>query len=106
MDPALPTQLLVGHEDLSHLGGTAGFNVSSQRFHHILHLAVSSGEQEKLAQVEQPRGHPGPFLCCVGLEQSSEGCSKSQQRAPTGPSAQPRAISNPALASRVCTTIS
>uniref|UniRef100_A0A8C0AV45 Chromosome transmission fidelity factor 18 n=1 Tax=Buteo japonicus TaxID=224669 RepID=A0A8C0AV45_9AVES len=50
MDPALPTQLLVGHEDLSHLGGTAGFNVSSQRFHHILHLAVSSGEQEKLAQ--------------------------------------------------------
>ncbi|KAM9599423.1 chromosome transmission fidelity protein 18 homolog isoform 1-T1 [Morphnus guianensis] len=50
MDPALPTQLLVGDEDLSHLGGMAGFNVSSQRFHHILHLAVSSGEQEKLAQ--------------------------------------------------------
>ncbi|XP_042654355.1 chromosome transmission fidelity protein 18 homolog isoform X2 [Tyto alba] len=50
MDPALPTQLLVGDEDLSHLGGTAGFNASSHRFHHILHLAVSSGEQEKLAQ--------------------------------------------------------
>ncbi|XP_072734072.1 chromosome transmission fidelity protein 18 homolog isoform X2 [Ciconia boyciana] len=50
MDPALPAQLLVGDEDLSHLGGTAGFNASSHRFHHILHLAVSSGEQEKLAQ--------------------------------------------------------
>lgn len=53
MDPALPTQLLVGDEDLAHLGGTAGFNVSSQRFHHVLHLAMSSGEQEKLAQVDQ-----------------------------------------------------
>ncbi|OPJ87436.1 chromosome transmission fidelity 18-like protein [Patagioenas fasciata monilis] len=50
MDTALPTQLLVGDEDLAHLGGTAGFNVSSQRFHHVLHLATSSGEQEKLAQ--------------------------------------------------------
>ncbi|KAM6121652.1 chromosome transmission fidelity protein 18 homolog [Phoenicopterus ruber ruber] len=50
MDPALPTQLLVRDEDLSHLGGTAGFNAASHRFHHILHLAVSSGEQEKLAQ--------------------------------------------------------
>uniref|UniRef100_A0A8D0FKX4 Chromosome transmission fidelity protein 18 homolog n=1 Tax=Strix occidentalis caurina TaxID=311401 RepID=A0A8D0FKX4_STROC len=50
MDPALPTQLLVGDEDLSHLRGTAAFNASSHRFHHILHLAVSSGEQEKLAQ--------------------------------------------------------
>ncbi|GAB0196474.1 chromosome transmission fidelity protein 18 [Grus japonensis] len=50
MDPALPTQLLVGDEDLSHLGGTAGFNASSHRFHYILHLAISSGEQEKLAQ--------------------------------------------------------
>lgn len=53
MDPALPTQLLVGDEDLAHLGGTAGFNASSQRFHHVLHLAMASGEQEKLAQVEQ-----------------------------------------------------
>lgn len=53
MDPALPTQLLVGDEDLAHLGGTAGFNVSSQRFHHVLHLATSSGEHEKLAQVDQ-----------------------------------------------------
>uniref|UniRef100_A0A663NCG8 Chromosome transmission fidelity protein 18 homolog n=1 Tax=Athene cunicularia TaxID=194338 RepID=A0A663NCG8_ATHCN len=50
MDPALPTQLLVGDEDLLHLGGTAAFNASSHRFHHILHLAISSGEQEKLAQ--------------------------------------------------------
>lgn len=70
MDPALPTQLLVGDEDLSHLGGTAGFNVSSQRFHHILHLAISSGEQEKLTQVEQPWGGPRsfPLLCCAGAE--------------------------------------
>uniref|UniRef100_A0A8C6JV08 Chromosome transmission fidelity protein 18 homolog n=1 Tax=Melopsittacus undulatus TaxID=13146 RepID=A0A8C6JV08_MELUD len=50
MDPALPAQLLVGDEDLSHLGGKAGFSASSHRFYHILHLAVSSGEQEKLAQ--------------------------------------------------------
>jgi len=51
MDPALPAQLLVGDEDLSLLGATAGGNASSHRFHRILHLAVSSGEQEKLAQV-------------------------------------------------------
>uniref|UniRef100_A0A8C3J0D1 Chromosome transmission fidelity protein 18 homolog n=1 Tax=Calidris pygmaea TaxID=425635 RepID=A0A8C3J0D1_9CHAR len=50
MDPALPAQLLVGDEDLVHLKGTAGFGTSYHRFHHILHLAVSSGEQEKLAQ--------------------------------------------------------
>ncbi|XP_051488460.1 chromosome transmission fidelity protein 18 homolog isoform X2 [Apus apus] len=50
MDPTLTTQLLVGDEDLLHPGGTAGFNQSSHRFHHVLHLAVSSGEQEKLAQ--------------------------------------------------------
>ncbi|NXX86820.1 CTF18 protein, partial [Urocolius indicus] len=50
MDPALPAHLLVGDEDLSHLGGTTTFNTSSHRFHHILHLAISSGEQEKLAQ--------------------------------------------------------
>ncbi|XP_027606962.2 chromosome transmission fidelity protein 18 homolog [Pipra filicauda] len=50
MDPSLPAQLLVGDEDLSHFGGSSGFSSSSQRFHHILHLAVSSGEQEKLAQ--------------------------------------------------------
>ncbi|XP_030341158.1 chromosome transmission fidelity protein 18 homolog isoform X2 [Strigops habroptila] len=50
MDPTLPAQLLVGDEDLSHLGGKAAFSASSHRFHHILHLAISSGEQEKLAQ--------------------------------------------------------
>ncbi|KAJ7395956.1 chromosome transmission fidelity protein 18 [Pitangus sulphuratus] len=50
MDPSLPAQLLVGDEDLSHFGGSCGFSSSSQRFHHILHLAISSGEQEKLAQ--------------------------------------------------------
>ncbi|XP_039935138.1 chromosome transmission fidelity protein 18 homolog [Hirundo rustica] len=47
MDPSLPAQLLLGDEDLPHAGG---FNSSSQRFHHILHLSISSGEQEKLAQ--------------------------------------------------------
>ncbi|NWI78122.1 CTF18 protein, partial [Dryoscopus gambensis] len=50
MDPSLPAQLLPGEEDLSHAGGSAGFNSSSHRFHHILHLSISSGEQEKLAQ--------------------------------------------------------
>ncbi|XP_064582324.1 chromosome transmission fidelity protein 18 homolog isoform X1 [Zonotrichia leucophrys gambelii] len=47
MDPSLPAQLQLGDEDLSHPGG---FNSSSHRFHHILHLSISSGEQEKLAQ--------------------------------------------------------
>ncbi|XP_050835863.1 chromosome transmission fidelity protein 18 homolog isoform X2 [Serinus canaria] len=50
MDPSLPAQLLLGDEDLSHPGGSRGFNSSSQRFHHILQLSISSGEQEKLAQ--------------------------------------------------------
>ncbi|XP_053813966.1 chromosome transmission fidelity protein 18 homolog [Vidua chalybeata] len=50
MDPSLPAQLLLGDEDLSHPGGSGGFNSSSHRFHHILHLSISSGEQEKLAQ--------------------------------------------------------
>ncbi|NXQ29663.1 CTF18 protein, partial [Alaudala cheleensis] len=50
MDPSLPAQLLLGDEDLSHPGGSGGFNSSSQRFHHILQLSISSGEQEKLAQ--------------------------------------------------------
>lgn len=145
MDPALPAQLLAGDEDLSHLRGTAGFNASSHRFHHILHLAVSSGEQEKLAQVEQLGGARAgllPLLCsleegglliwgvvaeggCLGksvpavglcsfwlerwgvvLELGSVGCSESQPCALTGPSPRPRAISNPASNSRVCTKIS
>ncbi|XP_009067503.1 PREDICTED: chromosome transmission fidelity protein 18 homolog, partial [Acanthisitta chloris] len=50
MDPSLPAQLLMGDEDLSYLRGSSGFNSTSHRFHHILHLAISSGEQEKLAQ--------------------------------------------------------
>ncbi|XP_071427544.1 chromosome transmission fidelity protein 18 homolog [Pithys albifrons albifrons] len=50
MDPSLPAQLLVGDEDLAHFGGPSGLSSSSQRFHHILHLSISSGEQEKLAQ--------------------------------------------------------
>ncbi|RMC17546.1 hypothetical protein DUI87_05209 [Hirundo rustica rustica] len=54
MDPSLPAQLLLGDEDLPHAGG---FNSSSQRFHHILHLSISSGEQEKLAQ--SARFQPG-----------------------------------------------
>ncbi|NWH93293.1 CTF18 protein, partial [Aegithalos caudatus] len=50
MDPSLPAQLLLGDEDLAHPEGSGGFNSSSHRFHHILHLSISSGEQEKLAQ--------------------------------------------------------
>uniref|UniRef100_A0A8C3NBM4 Chromosome transmission fidelity protein 18 homolog n=1 Tax=Geospiza parvula TaxID=87175 RepID=A0A8C3NBM4_GEOPR len=50
MDPSLPAQLLLGDEDLSHPGGSGGFTSSSHRFQHILHLSISSGEQEKLAQ--------------------------------------------------------
>ncbi|NWZ26244.1 CTF18 protein, partial [Asarcornis scutulata] len=50
MDPMLPNQLLADEDDLSHLGVKAGLNASSHRFHRILHLASSSGEQEKLAQ--------------------------------------------------------
>lgn len=72
MDPSLSAQLLLGDEDLSHPGGSAGFNSSSHRFHHILHLSISSGEQEKLAQV---RGESRV------LEQSSMGSSESQRGA-------------------------
>ncbi|XP_032053637.1 chromosome transmission fidelity protein 18 homolog [Aythya fuligula] len=50
MDPTLPNQLLADEDDLSHLGVKAGLNASSHRFHRVLHLASSSGEQEKLAQ--------------------------------------------------------
>ncbi|NXK51855.1 CTF18 protein, partial [Chauna torquata] len=50
MDPTLPNQLLADEDNLSHLGGKAGLNASSHRFHRVLHLASSSGEQEKLAQ--------------------------------------------------------
>ncbi|XP_032930366.1 chromosome transmission fidelity protein 18 homolog isoform X2 [Catharus ustulatus] len=50
MDPSLPAQLLLGDEELSHPGGSGGFSSSSQRFHHILQLSISSGEQDKLAQ--------------------------------------------------------
>ncbi|KAL2298846.1 hypothetical protein Nmel_014452, partial [Mimus melanotis] len=50
MDPSLPAQLLLGDEDLSHPGGSGSFSSSSQRFHHILQLSISSGEQDKLAQ--------------------------------------------------------
>ncbi|XP_054017272.1 chromosome transmission fidelity protein 18 homolog [Dryobates pubescens] len=49
-DPSLPAQLLVEEGALPHRGGAAGSSASSQRFLHILHLAISSGEQEKLAQ--------------------------------------------------------
>ncbi|XP_054246859.1 chromosome transmission fidelity protein 18 homolog [Indicator indicator] len=50
VEATLPAQLLVGDGDLPHLGGAAGFTAASLRFHRILHLAISSGEQEKLAQ--------------------------------------------------------
>ncbi|XP_024068213.2 chromosome transmission fidelity protein 18 homolog isoform X2 [Terrapene carolina triunguis] len=52
MDPSLPNQILLGGDaDLLNMaGGRAGLNASTQRFHHILHLATSSGEQEKLTQ--------------------------------------------------------
>ncbi|XP_035195375.1 chromosome transmission fidelity protein 18 homolog isoform X2 [Oxyura jamaicensis] len=50
MDPTLPNQLLADEDDLSHLGVKAGLNASCHRFHRVLHLASSSGEQEKLAQ--------------------------------------------------------
>uniref|UniRef100_A0A8C0JA05 Chromosome transmission fidelity factor 18 n=1 Tax=Chelonoidis abingdonii TaxID=106734 RepID=A0A8C0JA05_CHEAB len=52
MDPSLPNQILLGGDaDLLNIsGGRAGLNASTQRFHHILHLTTSSGEQEKLTQ--------------------------------------------------------
>ncbi|EMP36892.1 Chromosome transmission fidelity protein 18 like protein [Chelonia mydas] len=52
MDPSLPNQIFLGGDaDLLNMsGGRAGLNASTQRFHHILHLATSSGEQEKLTQ--------------------------------------------------------
>uniref|UniRef100_A0A8C8SAR7 Chromosome transmission fidelity protein 18 homolog n=1 Tax=Pelusios castaneus TaxID=367368 RepID=A0A8C8SAR7_9SAUR len=52
MDPSLPNQIFLGGDAdvLNMPGGRAGLNASAQRFLHILHLATSSGEQEKLTQ--------------------------------------------------------
>ncbi|XP_021267350.1 chromosome transmission fidelity protein 18 homolog [Numida meleagris] len=50
MDPALPNLLLADEDEVSHLGARAALTASSHRFHRVLHLASSSGEQEKLAQ--------------------------------------------------------
>lgn len=51
MDPSLPNHLLADEDELSHLGVRTALTASSHRFHRVLHLASSSGEQEKLAQV-------------------------------------------------------
>ncbi|XP_075755921.1 chromosome transmission fidelity protein 18 homolog [Pelodiscus sinensis] len=52
MDPSLPNPSLLGGDadGLNVSGGRAGLNAATQRFHHVLHLATSSGEQEKLTQ--------------------------------------------------------
>ncbi|POI26479.1 hypothetical protein CIB84_009771, partial [Bambusicola thoracicus] len=50
MDPLLPHHLLADEDEASHLGVRTALTASSHRFHHVLHLASSSGEQEKLAQ--------------------------------------------------------
>ncbi|XP_048818142.1 chromosome transmission fidelity protein 18 homolog isoform X1 [Lagopus muta] len=50
MDPSLPNHLLADEDELSHLGVRTALTASSHRFHRVLHLASSSGEQEKLAQ--------------------------------------------------------
>lgn len=51
MDPSLPNHLLADEDEVSHLGVRTALTASSHRFHRVLHLASSSGEQEKLAQV-------------------------------------------------------
>ncbi|XP_031462463.1 chromosome transmission fidelity protein 18 homolog isoform X1 [Phasianus colchicus] len=50
MDPSLPNHLLADEDELSHLGVRTALTASSHRFHRVLHLASSLGEQEKLAQ--------------------------------------------------------
>lgn len=50
MDPSLPNHLLADEDEMSHLGVRTALTASSHRFHRVLHLASSSGEQEKLAQ--------------------------------------------------------
>lgn len=50
MDPSLPNHLLADEDEVSHLGVRTALTASSHRFHRVLHLASSSGEQEKLAQ--------------------------------------------------------
>ncbi|XP_053132152.1 chromosome transmission fidelity protein 18 homolog isoform X2 [Hemicordylus capensis] len=52
MDPLVPTHIFAGGSDglFSQAPGRGSLNASTQRFHHILHLSVSSGEHEKLTQ--------------------------------------------------------
>ncbi|XP_015732166.1 chromosome transmission fidelity protein 18 homolog isoform X2 [Coturnix japonica] len=50
MDPSLPNHLMADEDEVSHLGVRTALTASSHRFHRVLHLASSSGEQEKLAQ--------------------------------------------------------
>ncbi|XP_065588837.1 chromosome transmission fidelity protein 18 homolog isoform X1 [Cyrtonyx montezumae] len=49
MDPTLPNSLLADEDEISYRGGRA-LTASSHCFLRVLHLASSSGEQEKLAQ--------------------------------------------------------
>uniref|UniRef100_A0A8D0L4C1 Chromosome transmission fidelity protein 18 homolog n=1 Tax=Sphenodon punctatus TaxID=8508 RepID=A0A8D0L4C1_SPHPU len=52
IDPSMPDHILAGGDGnlLSVTGGRVALSASAQRFHHILHLAMSSGEHEKLTQ--------------------------------------------------------
>lgn len=51
-DPSLPASLLLsGADDFGRGTGQAAISSSTQQFHRILHLSVSSGEYEKLSQV-------------------------------------------------------
>ncbi|CAI5792381.1 transmission fidelity 18 homolog isoform X1 [Podarcis lilfordi] len=53
LDPSIPAHLLAngGDDNLFHAtSARASLNPNAQRFHHILHLSMSSGEHEKLTQ--------------------------------------------------------
>lgn len=61
-DPTLPTHKLLlgdGLMGLGHQAAEAPLTMAAQRFYHILHVAASSGEHEKLVQVSTL---PEPFF--------------------------------------------
>lgn len=68
-DPTLPTHTLLlgdGLTGLGHRAAEAPLTMAAQRFYHILHVAASSGEHEKVVQVTARSLNlfPGAVLGC------------------------------------------
>ncbi|KAL7978983.1 hypothetical protein Chor_015007 [Crotalus horridus] len=66
-NPSLPASLLSGADDEFGRGeGQTSISSSTQQFHHILHLSVSSGEHEKLSQLWLAKNKCLRWVSCGG----------------------------------------